>query len=154
MYGCLQKLDVENLRINLAKSHDGKTGIELLDYGFTPSGIWPLENKTAANFSLILPTNLKKLRSFLVSVNTYLKINPIVSFLTIHSEHRLKKTASLFGHLNTTFILKNKQQIIKSTKAAYCNPNLEMFVDCDASRASLGATSEQLTVAFTLRFLY
>ena len=68
---CLMKLDQENLRINLAKSHFAKSRIEWLGYSITQTGITPLSNKTDAIEKLSLPTNLKKLRSFKGSVHQF-----------------------------------------------------------------------------------
>ena len=64
-----QKIDEENLRINLSNCHFAKTEIEWLGYKFTQSGIAPIETKTAAMLILTAPKNLKQLRSFLVSVH-------------------------------------------------------------------------------------
>ena len=69
VYRCLEKLDEDNLRINLPKCHFAKTEIEWLGHKFTQSGIAPLESKTAAILSLPAPNNLKQLRSFLGSVH-------------------------------------------------------------------------------------
>ena len=65
---CLIKLDQENLRINLAKCHFAKEKIEWLGHNITQSGITPLSNKTDAIGKLSAPTNLKKLPSFMGSV--------------------------------------------------------------------------------------
>ena len=45
VYKCLEKLDEDNLRINLPKCRFAKTEIEWLGYKFTQSGIAPLEKK-------------------------------------------------------------------------------------------------------------
>ena len=65
----LKKPDEDNLRINLQKRHFAKTEIEWLGYKFTQSGISPLESKTAAIYTILPPTTLKRLRSFLGSVH-------------------------------------------------------------------------------------
>ena len=61
---CLQRLDDENLKINLPKFHFGKLENDWLGYHISQSGISPLESKTAAILSLHAPKTLKKLRSF------------------------------------------------------------------------------------------
>ena len=64
VYKCLDKLDGENLRINLPKCHFAKTEIVWLDYKFIQSGIAPLETKTSAILNLTALKNIKQLRSF------------------------------------------------------------------------------------------
>ena len=61
---CLQRLDDENLRINLPKCHFGKLEIDWLRYHISQLGILPLESKTAAILALEAPKALKKLRFF------------------------------------------------------------------------------------------
>ena len=48
----LKKLDADNLRINLPKSHFAKQAISGLGYKMTQSGTSPLETKTSAILSL------------------------------------------------------------------------------------------------------
>ena len=62
---CLIKLDQENLRINLAKSHFAKHKIEWLGHSIPQTCITPLSNKTDAIKKLSSPSNLKKLRFFM-----------------------------------------------------------------------------------------
>ena len=76
VFKCLKKLDDDNLRINLQKCHFAETEIEWLGYKFTQTGILPLESKTAAILTILPPTTLKHLRSFLVSVHYIEKIIP------------------------------------------------------------------------------
>ena len=73
---CLQRLEDENLRINLPKCHFGKLEIDWLGYHISKSGISPLETKTAAILALEAPKTLKKLRSFLGSVHYIGKFIP------------------------------------------------------------------------------
>ena len=58
---CLQRLDDENLRINLPKCHFGELKIDWLGYHISQLGISPLESKTVAILALEAPKNLKKL---------------------------------------------------------------------------------------------
>ena len=76
VFKCLKKLDDDNLRINLQKSHFAKIEIEWLGYKFTQTGISPLESKTAAILTIPPPTTLKRLRSFLGSVHYIGKFIP------------------------------------------------------------------------------
>ena len=60
----LQRLDDENLRINLPKCHFGKLEIDWLGYHVSQWGISRLETKTAIILALEARKTLKKLRSF------------------------------------------------------------------------------------------
>ena len=62
---CLQRLDDENLKINLPKCHFSKLEFDWRGYHISQLGISPLESKTAAILVLEAPKTLKKLRSFL-----------------------------------------------------------------------------------------
>ena len=48
VYKCLQKLDADNLRINLSKCHFAKHQINCLGFTFSKNGVKPTESKTAA----------------------------------------------------------------------------------------------------------
>ena len=52
-----------------SQCHFAKEKIEWLGHNITQSGVTPLSNKTDAMGKLSAPTNLKKLRSFMGSVN-------------------------------------------------------------------------------------
>ena len=106
VYQCLQKLDEDNLRINLPKCHFAKTEIEWLGHKISQSGIAPLESKTAAIASLTAPNNLKQLRSFLGSVHYLGKFIPNLSQLCHPLRPLLKKNTKFIGTLNMTHISK------------------------------------------------
>ena len=78
---CLIKLDLENLRINLAKCHFAKKTIEWLGHNITKSGVTPLSSKTDAIGKLSAPTNLRKNSIFYGSCSPFRKIDP--EFVTI-----------------------------------------------------------------------
>ena len=65
----LNRLDEENLRINLPNSHFAKLEIDWLGYHISQSGISQIEKKTSAILSHEAPKTLYKLRSFLGSVH-------------------------------------------------------------------------------------
>ena len=160
VFKCLKKLAEDNLRINLQKCHFAKTEIEWLGYGFTQTGISPLESKTAAILTIPPPTTLKRLRPFLGSVHYIGKFIPHLAQLCLPLRPLLKKSAKLdwtaehTKHFN--FI---KEKIANSTENRHYNPKLEVRVKCDSSRSGLGAALEQNTpdgwkpIAFASRFL-
>ena len=160
VYQCLQKLDEDNLRINLPKCHFAKTEIEWLWHKFSQSGIAPLESKTAAIASLTAPKNLKQLRSFLGSVHYLGKFIPNLSQLCHPLRPLLKKnTKFIWNTEHDTHFQAIKNRVTNATENTHCNPHLETRIKCDASRAGLGAVLEQRsptgchTVAFASRFL-
>ena len=93
---CLKKLDEDNLRINLQKCHFAKTGIEWLGYKFTQTGISPLEIKTAAILTIPPPTTLKRIRSFLGSVNYIGKFIPHLAQICHPLRPLLKKISKVY----------------------------------------------------------
>ena len=157
---CLQRLDDENLRINLPKCHFGKLEIDWLGYHISQLGISPLESKTAAILALEAPKTLKKLRSFLGSVHYIGKFIPNLAQIS-HPLRPLLRKSSIFiltaEHENC--LKEIKTRIANATEYSHCNWQLETRVKCEASRSGLGAALEQLTVdgwkpiAFASRFL-
>ena len=88
---CLIKLDQENRRISLAKCHYSKNKIERLGHSITQTGITPLSNKTEAIEKISLPSNLKKLRSFMGAVHHLGKFIPNLLQLCYPLRPLLKK---------------------------------------------------------------
>ena len=157
---CLERLDDENFRINLAKCHFGKSEIDWLGYHSSQSGISPLERKTAAQLSLEAPKTLKKLRSFLGSVHYIGKFIPNLAQISQPLRPLLTKSSKFIWtaeHENCFIEIKNC--IANATANNHYNPQLETRVKCDTSRSGLGAALDQLTVdgwkpiAFASRFL-
>ena len=148
------------MRINLQKCHFGKTEIEWLGYKFTQTGISPLENKTAAILAILPPSTLKRLRSFLGSVNYIGEFIPHLAQLCHPLRPLLKKSTKFIWtdeHKKHSNLLKEK--IAASTENSHYNPKLDVRVKCDASRSGSGAAFEQNTpegwipIAFASRFL-
>ena len=151
---CLQKLDADNLWINLPQCHFAKKEISWLGYNITQSGTSPLETKTSAILSLQLPNTLKKLRSFLGSVHYISKFIPnlaqllkFIPNLVIHSDPffvNLTNTSGLTNTLNILMLLNRESRITQKTFIII--RKLKTRIKCDASRSVLGAALEQLTV--------
>ena len=157
---CLQRLDDENLRINLPKCHFGKLEIDWLGYHISQSGISPLESKTAAILALEAPKTLKKLRSFLGSVHYIGKFIPNLAQISHPLRPLLRKSSKFIWTAEHENCFKEiKTRIANATANSHYNPQLETRVKCDESRSGLGAALEQLTVdgwkpiAFASRFL-
>ena len=157
---CLQRLDDENLRINLPKCHFGKLEINWLGYHISKLGISPLDSKTAAILALEAPKTLKKLRSILGYVHYIGKFIPNLAQISHPLRPFLRKSSKFNWTAEHENCFKEiKTRIATATANGHYNPQLETRVKCDASRSGLGAALEQLTVdgwkpiAFASRFL-
>ena len=157
---CLQRLDDENLRINLPKCHFGKLETNWLGYHFSQLGISPLKSKTAAILALEAPKTLQKLRSFLGSVHYIGKSIPNLAQISHPLRLLLRKSSKFIWTAEHENCFKeSKTRIANATANSHYNPQLETRVNCYASRSGLGADLEQLTVdgwrpiAFASRFL-
>ena len=143
---CLQKLDADNLRINLPKCHFAKYEISWLGYNITQSGKSP-ETKTSAILSLQPPNTLKKLRSFLGSVHHISKFIPNLAQLCHPIRPLLLiSTKYIWTDEHTKHFNAIKTRIAPHTEKIHYNPQLETRIKCDASRSGHGAALEQLTV--------
>ena len=76
VYKCLQKLDADNLRINLSKCHFAKHQINWLGFTVSKNGVKLIESKTAAIAEIKAPKTLNQLQSFLGSVHHLGKFIP------------------------------------------------------------------------------
>ena len=160
VYICLEKLDADNLRINLSKCHFAKPQINWLGFTFSKNGVKPIESKTAAIAEIKAPKTLKQLRSFLGSVHHLSKFIPNLAKICHPLRPLLKKNGKfLWTENHQTHFEHIKTTIANATENTHFNPTLETRVKCDASRQGLGAALEQLdsegwkTVAFASRFL-
>ena len=156
---CLQRLDDENLRINLSKCHIAKLEFDWLGYHILQSGASPIESKKSAILVLGSPKTLKKLRSFLGSVHCIWNFIPNLAQLSHPLRPLLKKTSMfIWTKLQGNCFIEIKNRIANATEKSHYKPQLETRVKNDASRSGLGAALEQLTVdglepiAFTSRF--
>ena len=160
VYKCLQKLEADNLRINLSKCHFAKHQINWLGFTFSQSGVKPIESKTAAIAEIKAPKTLKQLRSFLGSVHHLSKFIPNLAKICHPLRPLLKKNEKFIWNENHQLHFEHiKTVIANATENTHFNPTLETRIKCDASRQGLGAALEQLdcegwkTVAFASRFL-
>ena len=109
VYKCLQKLEADNIRINLSNCHFAKHQINCLGFTFSQNGIKPIESKTAAIAEIKAPKTLKHFRSFLGSVHHLSKFNPNLAKICHPLRPLLKKMKNLFGLI----ITKNISSILK-----------------------------------------
>ena len=81
LFNCLDRLNDENLAINIDKCHFAKDKITWLGYEVTEKGIKPIVSKTQAILNLKPPTTHKQLKSFLGSVQHLIKFLPNLATL-------------------------------------------------------------------------
>ena len=145
---------------NQPKCHFAKTKIQWLGYKFTKSGIAPLETKTSAILNSTASKNLKQLRAFLGSVHYLGKFihnfsqlcHPLRSLLKRNTKFIWKyEIEAQFQHIN--------DKVANVTENTHYKPLIGTRINCNASRARLGATLEQRSpkrwhkVAFASGFL-
>ena len=159
-YKCLQKLDADNLRINLSKGHFAKHQMNWLGFTFSQNGVKPIESKTAAIAEIKAPETFKQLRSFLGSVHHLSKFIPNLAKICHPLRPLLKKSEKIiWTDIHQKHFEYIKTVIANATQNTHFNPTLETRIKCKASRQELGAALEQLdcdgwkTVAFASRFL-
>ena len=157
---CLKRLDDENLRINLSKSHFAKLKIDWLGYRNSQSGISLIESKTSVVLALAALKPLIKLRSFLGLVHYIAKFFPNLAQISHPLRPLLKKTFKfVWTEVHKNYFIELKNRIANATEISHYNPQLETRVKCDASCSGLWAALEQFTVdewkpiAFTATFL-
>ena len=160
VYRCLQKLDADNLRINLSKCHFAKHQINGLGFTFSQNVVKPIESKIAAAAEVKAPKTLKQLRSFLGSVHHLSKFIPNLAKICHPLRPLLKKSEKfIWTDIHQKHFEYIKTAIANATENTHFNPTLETPIKYHASRQGLGAALEQLdcdwykTVAFASRFL-
>ena len=129
VYKCLQKLDADNIRINLSKCHFAKHQMNWLCFTFSKNGVKPIESKTAAIAEIKAPKTLIQLRSFLGSVHHLSKFIPNLEKICHPLRPLLKKNKKFLRTENhqTHFEL-IKTTIANATENTHFNPTLETRV--------------------------
>ena len=160
VYKCLQKLDADNLRINISKFNFAKHQTNWLGFTFSQNGVKPIESKTAAIAEIKAPKTLKQLRSFLGSFHHLSKFIHILAKICHPLRPLLKKSEKfIWTDIHQKHFEYIKTVIANATENTHFNPTLETRIKCDASRQGLGAALEQLdcdswkTIAFASDFL-
>ena len=152
----LEKLDKENLAINLQKCEFGKNTIEWLGFKITPQGITPLITKTEAIMKLEHPKTLKQLRSFLGSIHHLIKFIPKQAELTEQLRPLLKKTGNKNNRLNwnethSKTFTNIKQKIKQIIDNKHFDTTKETLIKCDASNKGLGQVSNKNTATYGIQ---
>ena len=97
LFKCLDRLNEENLAINLNKCHFAKNKITWLGYEIDKKGIKPIVSKTQAILNLKPPRSHKQLKSFLGSVHHLTKFIPNLAPLCREFQNLLQKIRNMYG---------------------------------------------------------
>ena len=160
LFKCLDRLNEENLAINLNKCHFAKNKITWLGYEIDQKGIKPIVSKTQAILNLKPPTSNKQLKSFLGSVHHLTKFIPNLAPLSREFRNLLQKDTKYIwtNHHQTKF--ENIKECIRNlTENTHYDTKRKTRVKTDASRSGLGAVLEQETcdgwetISYASRFL-
>ena len=160
LFKCLDRLNEENLAINLNKCHFAKDKITWLGYEIDKKGIKPIVSKTQAILNLKAPTSHKQLKSFLGSVHHLTKFIPNLAPLCREFRNLLQKdTKYVWTKHHQTKFGNIKNCIRNLTENKHYDTKRKTRVKTDASRSGLGAVLEQETcngwetISYASRFL-
>ena len=161
----MQRLNNENLAINLQKCEFAKEQITWLGFVVTPNGVTPTKQKCDAIINLENPKTLKQLRSFMGCIHHLIKFIPNLARISeplrpLLSKANTKSQNKLDMKENHTIAFNDiKAQIKQITENKHFDISKQTRVRCDASKKGLGACLEQKIgqiwkpIAFASRFL-
>ena len=160
LFNCLNRLNNENLAVNLDKCHFAKNKITWLGHEITEKGLKPVISKTQAIINLKPPTTHRQLKSFLGSVHHLTKFIPNLATLCRGFRDLLQKDTKYVwtdNHQSDFETIKNN--IKNLTENNHYDTKRNTRVKTDASRSGLGAVLEQETcngcetISYASRFL-
>ena len=160
LFNCLDRLNNENLAINLDKCHFAKSKITWLGHEITEKGIKPVISKTQAIINLKPPTTHKQFKSFLCSVHHLTKFIPNLATPCRGFRDLLQKDTKYVWTENHQSDFETIKNNIKNlTENNHYDIKRNTRVKTDASRSGLGAVLEQETcngwetISYASRFL-
>ena len=145
LFNCLDRLNNENLAINLDKCRFAKSKITWLGHEITEKGMKPVISKTQAIINLKPPTTQKQLKSFLGSVHHLTKFIHKLATLCQGYRDLLQKDTKYVWTENHQPDFKTKNNIKNLTENNHYDIKRNTRVKTDASRSGLGAVLEQET---------
>ena len=146
LFKCLDRLNAENLAINLNKCHFAKNKITWLGYEIDQKGIKPIVSKTQAIQNLKPPTSNKQLKSFLGSVHHRTKFIPNLAPICREFKTLLQKDTKYIWTNHHQRQFENIKECIRNlTENTHYDTKRKTRVKTDASRSVLGAVLEQET---------
>ena len=148
----MQRLNNENLAINLQKCEFAKEQITWLGFVVTPNGVTPTKQKCDAIINLENPKTLKQLRSFMGCIHHLIKLIPNLARISeplrpLLSKANTKSQNKLDWKDNHTIAFNDiKAQIKQITENKHFDISKQTRVRCDASKKGLGACIEHKIV--------
>lgn len=146
-----QRLQQNNLSINISKCHLGKDEVKFLGHLITPDGLRPLPEKIEVIKNFPLPTFAMELKRFLAMINFYRRFIP----LAVKNQIPLQKLIIGNKKNDTTKIdwteegmqcfESCKNDLAENTLLAYPAVNAEIALYVDASDIAVGAVLHQIT---------
>ena len=158
----MQRLNNENLAINLQKCEFAKEQLTWLGFVVTPNGVTPTKQKCDAIKNLDNPKTLKQLRSFMGCIHHLIPNLARISepLRPLLSKANTKSQNKLYWKDNHTIAFDDiKAQIKQITEYKHFDISKLTRVRCEASKKGLGACLEQKIgqiwkpIAFASRFL-
>ena len=145
----MQRLNNENLAINLQKCEFAKEQITWLGFVVTPNGVTSTKQKCDAIINLDNPKTLKQLRSFMGCIHHLIKFIPNLARISEPLRPLLSKTntksQNKFDWKDNHTIAFNDitAQIKQITENKHFDISKQTRVRCDASKKGLGACLER-----------
>lgn len=136
----MKRLVEYNVKVNFAKCKFYKTSMEFLGHIIDANGIYPTKEKTECIRNAVTPTNLTQLKSYLGLLNYYRKFIPNLSE-ELKCLYDLCKNEVSFNWTqeHEQCFQKSKQFLMSNKVLHHFNPNLPIFITCDASGYGVGA---------------
>lgn len=139
LFNVFGKLRDCGLRIKISKCSFFQEEINFLGYTINKFGLTTSSDKVEAILKAPIPTDITTLKSFLGLVNFYGKFISNLS-TKLHPLHTLLKKHShwKWGKLQDHCFNQIKKELASSKLLAHYDPDLPMFLACDASSYALG----------------
>lgn len=145
-----QRLDRNNLRINIAKCEFGKSQLIFLGHLVTAGGIQPLPDCVEAIKNFPKPTIAKELKSFLATINFYRKFIPnalehqAILIAMINGNKKNDRTPLIWNQERETAFEQTKKQLADATMIAHPSKDAHLSLCVDASDIAAGAVLHQI----------
>jgi hypothetical protein len=146
----LQRLNENNLAINLDKCEFGQKSLTFLGHYISAEGFKPLSAKIEAIQNIPKPTMAKELKSFLASINFYRRFLPKAteyqSILTkmIPGNKKNDRTKLIWNSECEAAFNKCKTEMANTSIVAYPSNNGQLSIQTDASDTCVGAVLHQI----------
>lgn len=145
-----ERLDRNNLRINVAKCEFGKRQLKFLGHLVSADGIQPLPERVEAIRNFPKPTLAKELKSFLATINFYRKFIPkamehqATLIAMINGNKKNDRTPLVWNEEREKAFGLTKIQLADATMLAHPARDAQLSLCVDASDVAAGAVLHQI----------